>query len=164
MNKVSVKGVPFRLIGEAVKIGDTVDFRAKDIDNKIFDIREISGKKIISIFPDINTKVCDMQTHEISKIASENPKVNIISISTDPVDVIKEWCSAKGINNLRIVSDKEMKEFSKSTKLLMKLPHKLARGFLFLDEDNQVIDLAFNEDISKAPDFEKVQEWIKGLK
>lgn len=161
MNKVKIKGIPFRLIGESINVGDKLVFQAKDINDNVFDISTIKSKKILSVFPDINTKVCDMQTHELSRLAQEHPHVPFVSITMDSVETIKQWCLAKDISNLIILSDKELHDFTDKTKLLLRMINKLARGFILLDENNFIIDMVFKEELSQEPDFEKVKIWIK---
>lgn len=161
MNKVKIKGIPFRLIGESIKIGDKLVFQAKDVNDNIFNISTIKGKKILSVFPDINTKVCDLQTHELSKLAHEHSQIPFISITMDSVEAIKQWCLAKDISNLIILSDKELHDFADKTKLLLKMISKLARGFILLSENNNIIDIAFKEELSHEPDFDKLKTWIQ---
>lgn len=161
MNKVKIKGIPFRLIGSSIKIGEKLVFSAKDINNNVFDVATIKGKKILSVFPDINTKVCDLQTYEISRIAHEYPQVPFISITMDSVETIKQWCHAKDVSNITILSDKELHDFADKTNLLLKMISKLARGFILLDENNIITDMAFKEELSHEPDFEKLKSWIK---
>lgn len=163
MNKIIVKGVPFNLSGEAIKTGATLDFKARDIHNKDKSISEIKGHKIISIFPDINTRVCDAQTHELSVLAMKHPKVHFVSVTNDPVNVIKEWCSANSINNLMILSDREHGDFARKTNLMIPKLNKLTRGFILLDGKNHVEDIVLNTELSEMPDFGRVNTWINRL-
>lgn len=163
MKQVKIKGEIFNLSGESIALESQLSFKAKDINNEDFNLSNIDGPKIISIFPDINTRICDLQTIEVSKMAYENPSINFLSITIDDVNVIKEWCSAKGISNLQIVSDKEYGEFAKATNLLIVEKNKLARGFILLDSDNVIKDIVLNEEISALPDFNRVNAWISKM-
>lgn len=163
MKQVKIKGEVFNLSGESIALGSQLSFKAKDINNEDFNLSDISGPKIVSIFPDINTRICDLQTIEVSKMAYENPTINFLSITIDDVNVIKEWCSAKGISNLQIVSDKEYGEFASATNLLIVEKNKLARGFILLDSNNIIKDIVLNEEISALPDFNRVNTWISKM-
>lgn len=164
MNNITIKNMPFKLLDNAVEIGETIHFKARDKNNQDVMISDFKGQKIISIFPDIETKVCDMQTHELSVLAMNNPNINFISITMDDVEKINQWCSANGISNLTILSDHVHKEFGTKTRLLIPAINKLSRGFILLDNDDKVIDLSLNKELAEMPDFDKVNKWISMLK
>lgn len=90
MKQVKIKGEIFNLSGESISLETVLNFKARDINDEDFDFSNLQGIKIISIFPDINTRICDLQTVEISKMAYENPNINFLSVTMDDIDVIKE--------------------------------------------------------------------------
>ena len=161
MNKVTIKKIPFKLSGETIEKNNKLVFKAEGKDHEDFYIEDIKGMKVISLFPDINTRVCDFQTQEIAKLASQHKDITFISISTDSVEVQKEWCAAKGLENIMIVSDAKYKEFQTKTNAYITKIKKLSRGFILLDEDNIIKEVFFNKEISKDPDYSLLNEWIK---
>ncbi|RTZ68818.1 MAG: hypothetical protein DSZ21_01060 [Tenericutes bacterium] len=62
MNKVKIKGIPFKLNGEIIKKDSNLSFKVVDRNNKDFVFNSQKGITIISVFPAINTKICDKQT------------------------------------------------------------------------------------------------------
>lgn len=159
MNKVTIKKVPFKLNGDIIGKGEVLDFKALDRNNKEVSFSDIKGKVIMSTFPDINTRVCDAQTQWIARQAFQNKGVRFLSITTDPVEVVNEWCAANDLDNVDIWSDINL-EFANQTNTLITRVKKLARGFILV-EDGEIKDIVFKKEISDDPDYDKVMEWIK---
>lgn len=159
MNKVSIKGIKFKLIGDIVEKGTKLSFKALNRENKVVNISEITGTKIISVFPDINTRICDMQTVKISQLAAKAPHINFISVSMDSVETINLWCANKLVN-IDIWSDAEYKEFGKSTNTFISMIKKLARGFIVLNDRNEIIDIDFVKELSDMPNFDLIEKYI----
>ncbi|NQZ29192.1 MAG: redoxin family protein [Mycoplasmatales bacterium] len=160
MNKVTLHNEPFELSGMTIEENTKLDFKAEDA-NGIWDIKDIKGKKVISLFPDINTGICDVQTQLIANLAKRRTDITFISISTDSVEIQKEWCASKGLENVLIVSDDKYKEFQKLTNLYIPKIDKLIRGFILLDEENIIRGITLNSELAEDPDYASVDEWIK---
>lgn len=159
MNKLLIKGQEFKLAGDIINKGMILDFKAVDRENKDVSIAEVKGIKVISVFPDINTRVCDMQTLKIAQLSQQAKHINFISISLDSVDVINTWCVAKG-QNVDIWSDLKYKDFANKTNTLIPAINKLARGFIVLDDANKIIDIDFVNELSEMPNFELLNKYI----
>lgn len=162
MNKVKIKFISFKLKGELIKENSTLTFSAINKNGELVSSSDYKGVKIISVYPDINTKVCDLQTQEISKLAFKYPTIQFISISTDDVDKIKEWCAAKGISNIDIWSDLTSGEFGNKTNAYIPKIKKLARGFLIMNDDF-VEKVSFKEDMTEMPDFEMLESYLNKI-
>lgn len=160
MNKITVKGLPFKLTGEVILVGQKLEFTAVDMEGQDFDTSDIKGIKVISIFPALNTKVCDLQTARIGGWANSHKEVEFISVTMDDTDVIKEWCIAHEFSNITILSDKKYKHFAELTNLYIPKLHKLARGFIILDNENKIIDLSFRHELSEEPDYALVEKYL----
>ncbi|NQZ29193.1 MAG: redoxin family protein [Mycoplasmatales bacterium] len=160
MKKVKIYHIPFKLKGEVIKKDEKLVFKAED-QNGIWDIEHVKGKKIISLFPSINTKVCDIQTQTIAKMAQQYKDITFISISTDSIETQNKWCISKGFENILIVSDDKYKEFQTKTNAYIPKVNKLIRGFILLNEENVVKEIALNNDLAKAPNYTLLNKWIK---
>ena len=160
MKKVTVFKVRFSLSGETITVGQKLEFKGIDGTGVEFDSTSLKGRKVISIFPDINTSICDMQTIKIAKLAKENQDIEFVSITMDGPEVIKDWCAGKGIDNSRIVSDSKYKEFATKTNVYITKIDKLGRGFILLDENNMITNVLLNDEIAANPDFAKLDELI----
>ena len=160
MNKVTLHNEPFELSGMTIEKNTKLSFKAED-KNGIWNIEDIKGKKVISLFPDINTGICDIQTQEIAKLAQQHKDITFISISTDSVEIQKEWCAAKGLENILIVSDDKYKEFQTKTNAYVPKINKLIRGFILLDEENVIQEISLNNELVEDPDYTSLDKWIK---
>ncbi len=89
MKKVKIYHIPFKLKGPIIERHTKLTFKAED-QNGLWDIQNIKGKKVISLFPSINTKICDNQTQTIARMAQQHKDINFISISTDSIEKQKE--------------------------------------------------------------------------
>lgn len=161
MNKTRILLAKFKFKGQIIKVGNKLQFKAQNTNGTIFDISKVKGNKIISIFPALNTKICDKQTMTIARLSKEYPKTNIISISLDSPEVQKKWCLAHNEKNIRIVSDKKLMDFSNKTNLYIPKLKTLGRGIIILDKDNVVIKTLINKDMVKQPNFEEIKEFLK---
>lgn len=159
MNKLLIKGQEYKLAGDIINKGMILDFKAVNRENQDVRLADIKGIKVISVFPDINTRVCDMQTLKIAQLSQQAKHINFISISMDAVEVINTWCVAKG-QNVDIWSDLKYKEFASKTNALIPALNKLARGFIVLNEQNEIIDIDFVKELSEMPNFELLNKYL----
>jgi len=104
------------------------------------DIRldDIKGKvKIISIVPQLNTPVCDEQTHRFSETNGGLDKIlDIITISTNSAEGQYKFAQKAKIKNLIFLSDAPGFDFGNKTGLLNGSFGYLKRTVLIADEDN----------------------------
>ena len=101
-------------------------------------IDELKGKiKIISVVPQLNTPVCDKQTHQFSeKNGGLDKDIDIITISTNTAQGQNSFAKKANISNLIFLSDSPDFDFGKSTGLLIEGMDMLRRTVLVLDEKN----------------------------
>ena len=78
------------LIGDKVEIGSVIKFKTVDIDFKEYSFEKIKKITIFSIFPSINTRICDLQTIQMNKIAQNYPEFDFVAISLDLPTALKE--------------------------------------------------------------------------
>ena len=106
------------------------DIHLSDLDEKV---------KIISIVPQLNTPVCDEQTHQFSeKNGGLDSKIDIITISTNAAEGQYEFAKKTKIQNLIFLSDNPKFEFGKKTGLLIDNMKILRRTVLVVDKHNTI--------------------------
>ena len=124
---------------EVLEIGKTIPnaqlnrFRQANIQ-----IDDLKGKiKIISVVPQLNTPVCDKQTHQFSeKNGGLDKSVDIITISTNTAQGQDSFAKKAKINNVIFFSDNPNFDFGKNTGLLIEEMGMLRRTVLVVDEKN----------------------------
>ena len=102
------------------------------------EIDDLKGKiKIISVVPQLNTPVCDKQTHQFSeKNGGLDKRVDIITISTNTAQGQDSFAKKANISNLIFLSDNPNFDFGKNTGLLIEEMGMLRRTVLVVDEKN----------------------------
>ena len=102
------------------------------------ELKNLKGKvKIISVVPQLNTPVCDKQTHRFSETNNGLDKyVDIITVSTNSADGQYEFSEKSNIHNLTFLSDKPSFEFGRKTGLLIEGMNVLRRTIIIADKDN----------------------------
>ena len=102
------------------------------------EIDDLKGEiKIISIVPQLNTPVCDKQTHQFSeRNGGLDKSVDIITISTNTAQGQDSFAKKANISNLIFLSDNPNFDFGKNTGLLIEEMGMLRRTVLVVDEKN----------------------------
>jgi len=124
---------------EVLKIGKIMpNAQLKKFGQSNVEINDLKGKiKIVSIVPQLNTPVCDKQTHQFSEKNGDLDKhVDIITISTNTAEGQDRFAKKAKINNLIFLSDNPEFNFGKNTGLLIEGMGVLRRTVLVLDERN----------------------------
>ncbi len=126
---------------EALKIGNTIpNAKLERFGQNSIEINDLVGKiKIISIVPQLNTPVCDKQTHQFSeKNGGLDKHIDIITISTNSSEGQVTFAQKAKINNLIFLSDNPNFNFGKKTGLLLEGMGMLRRTVLVADEKNVI--------------------------
>ena len=124
---------------EVLKIGKTIpNAQLNRFHQANIQIDDLKGKiKIISVVPQLNTPVCDKQTHQFSeKNGWLDKRVDIITISTNTPQGQDDFAKKANINNLIFLSDNPNFDFGKNTGLLIEEIGMLRRTVLVVDEKN----------------------------
>lgn len=102
------------------------------------EIKDLKGKvKIVSIVPQLNTPVCDEQTHRFSEEnGGLDKQVDIITISTNTAKGQYNFAQKAKIENLMFLSDNPDYDFGRNTGLLIDGKDVLRRTVLVTDENN----------------------------
>ena len=136
-----VKGFPNRVnsSSDILVVGKPLpDAKLKSYGLPDVHIKSLKGKiKIISVVPQLNTPVCDKQTHRFSETNNGLDKyVDIITVSTNTADGQNEFSLKANISNLLFLSDTSNFSFGRSTGLLIEGMGVLRRTIIIADQDN----------------------------
>lgn len=101
-------------------------------------LNETKGKvKILSIVPQLNTPVCDEQTHRFSEDnGGLDQKVQLITISTNSTKDQARFAEKARIKNMLFLSDRPHLDFGERTGLLNRNFGFLRRTVIIADENN----------------------------
>ncbi|VEU59646.1 redoxin domain-containing protein [Mesomycoplasma neurolyticum] len=159
--QVKFKDDFFKLYGKTVEKGQEVSFSVTDVFFNDVELKNFNKLTVISVFPALNTSVCDEQTVGISNLAKKYPEVNFISISLNLPPTISEWKTKNQIHNIEIYSDYKNREFGKKFGFLIEDVFLLNRGYLLVDKNSKIIEFSYMTDIHEQIDFKTLENQIK---
>ena len=158
MATTKLAGNPVKLAGEFPNKKNTIkDLTAVKQDLSIISLDDYKGKrKILNIFPSIDTDVCATSVRTFNKKASELENTQVICLSFDLPFAHKRFCGAEGIKDVVTASLFRNPEFAKIHGLFIEegpLKGLTARAVIVLDENNTVLHAELVDDIKNEPDY-----------
>ncbi|GFH40965.1 thiol peroxidase [Lactococcus insecticola] len=132
--------------------GQAPDFTLTDQNQVAVTLSELSDPIIISVFPDINTRVCSLQTRRFNAEAAANADISFLSISNNTLDEQANWCAAEGVD-MTVLSD-EKNEFGKLYGLVMTQSNLLARS-VYVIKNGQIIYSEILDEMTDEPNYDR---------
>ena len=114
-------------------------------------------KKLMNIFPSIDTGVCAMSTRKFNEHAQEHQDTVMLMISADLPFAQKRFCGDEGLENVITLSTMRSPEFARDYGVLITdgpLAGLTARAVLVLDENDTVVHSELVPEIAQEPDYE----------
>jgi len=165
--KVTLKGNPLTLMGEPLKVGQTLpEVQLPDRALKMVDLKSLQGKiTILSVVPSLDTPTCDEQTHILSeKNDGLDQTVRLVTLSRDLPFAQKRFAKGAKINNILFLSDYRDAGFGHASGLLIEENRLLARAVMVLDKDGIIRYLEIVPELSRLPNMSKVFAFARSLK
>jgi thiol peroxidase len=98
MAVINQKTNPTRTSGELPAVGTMApDVKLTPQDLKDVMLSSIAGKRVLNIFPSVDTGVCSNSVRAFNKKATERPDVTVINVSMDLPFAFRRFCAAEGI-------------------------------------------------------------------
>jgi thioredoxin-dependent peroxiredoxin len=160
MAKITLKGNPINTNGELPKPGDKApDFKLTTQELQDVSLSDFKGrKKLISIFPSIDTPVCAMSTKKFNDYAREHGDVVMFMVAADLPFAMSRFCGHEGLENVRPLSMMRDRSFGEDYGVMIvdgPLAGITARAIVVLDEDDKVVHSELVPEIGQEPDYEK---------
>lgn len=161
--QITFKGESVELEGMQPAVGEQApEFAAENTNGEKISSADLKGKvTILSVFPDITTRVCDKQTRQFHEVASNIDGVQLVSVSKNTEEELSQWCAANGIDMEMLHDDNT--DFGKSFGVYMPSMDKLARSVFVLDEEGRVAYKEILAEGSHEPNYEAAVEAAKEL-
>lgn len=152
---VTFKGDPVNILGVRPEVGlPAPEFTLNDLDNNPVSLSDFKGKRIlISVFPDINTRVCDIQTVRFFQLSKDLENTVILNISNNSKADLESWCATKGVDAIFLHDDE--RTFADTYGLWLPKIEKLARSIFIVDTDGTLIYSELVPEIAQEPDYNK---------
>ena len=106
--QVTLKGEPVEVLGTQPVVGKNAPaFSLYNTEGEKIALDDLRGSVVlISVFPDINTSVCDKQTRKFNETAANIEGLTLLSVSRNTKEELADWCSANGID-MQMLHDDE---------------------------------------------------------
>jgi thioredoxin-dependent peroxiredoxin len=159
MAKITLRGNEFHTNGNVPVVGSTApDFQLVDgkLANKT--LADFAGKKkLLSIFPSMDTPVCALSTKKFNDHAKEHADTVMLMISADLPFAQGRFCTAEGTANVLPLSIMRSKKFAQDYGVLIEdgpLAGITARAVVVLDANNKVLHSELVSEVAQEPNYE----------
>lgn len=165
MSEITLKGNKIHTSGELPAVGEMAPpFQLVASDLSEVGLEKYNGKrKILSIFPSVDTPTCATSVRTFNKNAAELKDTVVINISKDLPFAQKRFCAAEGISNVEVLSAFRS-TFAQDYKLEMTdgpLKGLCSRAIIVLDENNKILYAEQVKEIADEPNYEKALNALK---
>jgi|SRR5215469_15128581 len=159
MAKIALRGNPVHTSGDLPKVGAKApDFKLVTKDLKDVSLADFKGKKkILNIYPSIDTPVCALSTRKFNEHAKQHPDTVIIMVSMDLPFAQGRFCGNEHLENVQTLSLMRGRDFADHYGVMLKdgpLAGVLARAVVVLDEHDKVVHTELVPDIASEPNYE----------
>ena len=159
MATVTLRGNPVEVAGQLPQPGQQAPaFSLVGADLADVSLASLAGKrKILNIFPSVDTPTCATSVRTFNKRASELPNTVVLCISADLPFAQKRFCGAEGLTNVITLSTMRGSEFIKKYGVELStgpLVGVAARAVIVLDENNKVLHSELVPEIKDEPNYD----------
>ncbi|MFQ5432567.1 MAG: thiol peroxidase [Nitrospinota bacterium] len=165
MASITFKGSPASTCGDLPSVGSTApEFKLVKTDLSEISLADFAGKKkILNIFPSLDTPVCANSVRKFNEEAGKVEGGVIINISADLPFAQKRFCGAEGIETA-ITSSTFRSSFAKDYGVELNdspLAGLCHRAVVVLDADNKVVYTQLVGEVTEEPDYDKALAAIR---
>jgi thioredoxin-dependent peroxiredoxin len=159
MATITLQGNEIHTAGEFPRVGGKApDFTLTDRDlNDVSLSRWMGKKKLLSVFPSVDTPVCAISTRKFNDYARTHEDTVMLMISADLPFAQKRFCGAEALSNVVTLSTMRSNDFARGYGVLITdgpLAGLTARAILVLDENDTVVHAELVPEIGSEPDYE----------
>jgi thioredoxin-dependent peroxiredoxin len=159
MSTITLKGNEIHTAGEFPRVGGRApDFTLTDRElNDVSLSQWMGSKKLLSIFPSIDTPVCALSTRKFNDYARTHEDTVMLMISADLPFAHKRFCGEEGLANVVTLSTMRSDDFARGYGVLITdgpLAGLTARAVVVLDENDTVVHAELVPEIGQEPDYE----------
>lgn len=165
MATITLKGKPVRTVGELPKLGTVApDFRLVRQDLSEVTLATFVGKKkILNIFPSIDTSVCATSVKTFHQQTITLPDIVVLNISADLPFAQKRFCGTNGVEHAETLSTFRS-TFGKDWGVgIIDSPLKglCSRAVVVLDQNNRILYTEQVPEIAQEPNYETALAAVK---
>ncbi|WP_084960981.1 thiol peroxidase [Thermoactinospora rubra] len=159
MSTITFKGNPVTVGGSFPRPGDSAPaFRLVGKDLADVTLADFAGKKkVLNIFPSVDTGVCAASVRRFNAVAAEHPDAVVLCVSADLPFAQNRFCGAEGLENVVMLSLMRGREFLTDYGVAQEsgpLAGLAARAVVVLDADDKVVYSELVPEITQEPDYD----------
>ncbi len=159
MATITLKGSTIHTAGDLPDTGHKApDFQLVDKDLKDVSLLSWEGKKkLLNIFPSIDTSVCAISTKKFNEYATSHEDTVMLMISADLPFAQSRFCGHENLDNVITLSTLRSMGFDENYGVGIvdgPMAGLLARAVVVLDENNTVIYSELVPEIVQEPNYE----------
>ncbi|BAN73695.1 MULTISPECIES: thiol peroxidase [Lacticaseibacillus] len=115
---------------------------------------------LISVVPDINTRVCSISTKHFNQDMDEFDNVDFYTISTNTPQEQQSWCAAENVTKMQLLSDQNA-NFGKAMGLFVADNHTDARSVWIVDGTGTVKYRELITEQTHEPDYTSALAYLE---
>jgi thiol peroxidase len=166
MADITHRGNPVHTIGELPKVGSPApDFRLTDANLNDVSLSDFKGrKKLLNIFPSIDTPTCATSTRKFNEQVTKYPNAVFLMVSADLPFAQQHFCSAENTHNVKTLSMMRDRKFAKDYGILLLdglYRGITARAIVVIDENDKVAYTELVPEIRQEPNYEAALAALK---
>ena len=159
MATITLRGKEIHTVGELPRVGSKApDFTLTDKDLRDVGLSEWTRKKkILSIFPSIDTPVCALSTKKFNEYQRDHEDTVMLMISADLPFAHGRFCNSERLANVVSLSSMRNRDFAEDYGVLIEdgpLAGLMARAIVVLDENDTVVHSQLVPEIGEEPDYQ----------
>jgi len=158
------KGNTITTYGKPLSVGEKFpDFTVLDKDNNEVHLTDLLDKPLlISTVPNIDTRVCSIQTKRFNEEVGKHSEINFVTISTNTVADQAHWCAAENVQNMKMLSDVNH-DFGKKSNLWVTDLDILARSVWVVDQNQTITYSEIMPVQTDEPDYDQVLDQVNQM-
>jgi len=157
MATITLKGNPVHTSGDLPAVGSTAPaFSLADTSLADKSLADFAGKKVLNVFPSLDTAVCATSVRQFNQRAAGHDGVTVLNISADLPFAHGRFCGAEGIGgaiNLSTLRSSFARDYGLE---IVDGPLKglCSRAVLVLDAANRIVYREQVPEIAQEPNYQ----------
>ena len=164
---VTLKENTFHLLGTPRAVGDAAPevTLADGFTTTTTLLGSTAGKtRLVSVVPSIDTGICDAQTRRMNEESTKlGDEVVVLTVSADLPMAQARWCGAKGVENIKMLSDHLEMAFGEAYGTHTKELRVDQRAIFVIDADDVIRYVEYVPEIAQHPDYDAALAALKDI-
>lgn len=148
--------------GEPPLIGHELPaFQAVTASGTAFDQSHLKGRySLISVVPDIDTRVCSISTKNFNQSADRFDGINFYTISTNTTQQQADWCANEDVKKMQMLSDVDA-SFGRAMGLYVEANNTDARSVWITDPTGKIVYRELIVEQTQEPDYDSALAYLE---